>query len=243
MAPTKPVIITIDGPAGSGKSTLARGLARELGITYLSTGATYRALALKALRRGIDPEDAEKSAELARSVKIEFHPPRSENESDRVFLDGEDVTGQLDSNDVSMAASRISKHPAVRQALIRLQRDIAEKIMAERPHDGARFTGVVLEGRDTGTVVFPDADVKIFLDASLDERTRRRLADFDISQSNIENAKSQILSRDLSDKQREVSPLKPAPDAILIDNTNWKVEETLKRALEIVGKKISISGL
>ncbi len=229
MASRDFVIITIDGPAGSGKSTLARGLARELGLTYLSTGATYRALALKALREGIDPEDETRSAQLAANVQIDFHPAKPEEDTDRVILDGEDVTDQLSKNAVSKAASKISKHPEVRKALVRLQRGIAKRALEDH-----HLAGVVLEGRDTGTVVFPDADVKLYLDARLEERALRRLEDFDPGETNLKRAKAEILTRDISDMRRKVSPLKPAPDAIRIDNTNWEIGETLAHALGVV---------
>jgi cytidylate kinase len=235
-ADPRKVIITIDGPAGSGKSTLARGLARELGITYLNTGAMYRALALKALENRIDPSDEVKSVELAASTKIDFTGPDDSGECSEVFLDGQNVTGLITTNVVSRAASMISRHPGVREAMVRLQREIAEGQCNKKPQTApnAKINGVVIEGRDTGTVVFPDADVKIYLEASLEERAKRRLTDFHESEQNLEKVKTEIFNRDLSDLKRPVGALKPAPDAHTLDNTDWSRNKTLARALEIV---------
>ncbi len=240
MAKEKGYIITIDGPAGSGKSTLARGLARELGITYLSTGATYRALALESLREGIDPEDEIQSAELAGSVSIEFRHTGQTDEVDRVILNGEDVTEDLSSNEVSIIASKISKHPDVRKALVKIQRKMANAALCRQDDDSGGVPGVVLEGRDTGTVVFPDADVKFYLVATLDERAKRRMTDFDPGKATIEIAKVAILSRDISDIKREASPLVQAEDAIRLDNTGWEIEDTLSAALEIVRERLNL---
>jgi len=238
-SPSQKIIISIDGPAGSGKSTLARGLARELGITYLNTGATYRSLAIKALREGINPDNEIEAAELAATIRIEFEPAASSDVLGRVYVDGTDVSDQLERNDVSTTASRISRHPAVRKAMVELQRRMADQIChrgsAETGNDGI---GVVLEGRDTGTVVFPDAVVKIFLVASLEERARRRASDFADSDMTLEEMMDEIRRRDLTDAFRSVGPLRPADDAVIIDNTGWTKEETLNRALEIVRGKI-----
>jgi len=153
-------VVAIDGPAGSGKSTLARGLARALGFVFLDTGAMYRALALAAHRAGIDPDDAERLAQLAQQVDIRFE---ADGEAQRVLLDGADVSEAIRTPEISDLASRIAVHAGVRRAMVALQRALA-----------SQAHGVVAEGRDTTTVVFPDAAVKLYLDASPQERARRR---------------------------------------------------------------------
>ncbi|MFH1675799.1 MAG: (d)CMP kinase [bacterium] len=235
------IIITIDGPAGSGKSTLARGLAHELGLVYLNTGATYRALALKAVNLGIDLDNESETASLAHKTDIAFKTSGPDKENQCVFLDGQDVTDAIGKNEISIAASRISRHTLVREAMVELQRRIAEEECArgnEEHSSEKKISGVVAEGRDTGTVVFPDANVKLFLIASPDERARRRIHDFTDNEANLEKARAEISKRDLMDTTRDASPLKPAPDAIFIDNTGWEREETLAHALEIIRKKI-----
>ena len=235
------IIITIDGPAGSGKSTLARGLAHELGLVYLNTGATYRALALKALRLGIDLDDENETASLAHKTDIAFKTSGPDKENQHVFLDSRDVTGEIDKNEISIAASRISRHKKVREAMVELQRRIAEEECKSGTGDNSRrgrLSGIVAEGRDTGTVVFPNANVKLFLVASPDERAKRRLHDFSGNEADFENAKAEILKRDMMDTTREASPLKPAHDAIFLDNTGWEKEETLSHTLEVIEKFI-----
>lgn len=235
------LIITIDGPAGSGKSTLARNLARALGITYLDTGATYRALALKALREGISLDNESEAAGLVSRVEIAFQPAVPGEMSGHVFLDDEDVTDQLFNNEVSIAASRISRHPSVRNELVNLQRRMAEEICSQGDsEDRNGLAGVVVEGRDTGTVIFPNATVKIFLVASLEERARRRAGDFRGKQVSLEEIMAQLKARDESDMGRPVGPLKPAPDAIIIDNTSMTQSQTLQAALEIILKRVSL---
>jgi len=231
MTPENHFIIAIDGPAGCGKSTLAKGLARELGLTYLDTGATYRAIALRALENIIDPYDLEATTKLAHDVVIDFIPDDFGESEGRVMLDGVDVTDLIRTSEVSEAASVISKNPNVRHALVRVQRVISDRLFAS----GAR--GIAVEGRDIGTVVFPDAKVKIFLTASLDERTKRRMTDSGEDPNiyrHFQDMKATILARDISDQTREASPLKPARDAILIDNTSWSPQETLQHVLGIV---------
>ena len=232
------VIITIDGPAGSGKSTLARGLADELGITYLDTGSTYRALAIKALREGVDFEDEIETAKIAVRLNIAFKPAHEGEKKARVFLDGSEITDRLSYNEVSVAASKISRHPRVRGAMVELQRRLAEiEILAEADHP-SRLVGVVAEGRDTGTVVFPDATVKIFLIASLETRAQRRLPDFEGKNMTLEDIMAAIEARDHSDEGRISGPLKQAVDAVTLDSTNNTQEQTLKQALNIVRGKL-----
>jgi cytidylate kinase len=232
------IVITIDGPAGSGKSTLARNLARALNITYLDTGATYRALAIKALREGANPDSEIIAARLAKAVHIEFKPSKAEKDGACVCLDGEDITGQLSANEVSVAASKLARHPAVREVMVDLQRRMAEEICCSEREDGGELVGVVAEGRDTGTVVFPDADVKIFLVASLEERAKRRAPDFGDGTFRVEYLMEIIKERDLRDASRPVGPLKAAEDAVMLDNTGCTMEETLGKAMEIVRGKV-----
>jgi CMP/dCMP kinase len=232
--PPRKVIITIDGPAGSGKSTLARSLANELGITYLDTGSTYRALAIKALRESIDFDDEAGTAQLAVRLNISFKPAHDGEKKARVFLDGSEITDHLSNNEVSVAASKISRHPRVRGAMVELQRRLAEiEILAEAEHP-SRLAGIVAEGRDTGTVVFPDATVKIFLIASLETRARRRLPDFEGKNMSLEDIMAAIEARDHSDEGRITGPLIQAVDAIALDSTNNTPEQTLRQALKIV---------
>lgn len=213
-------VVAIDGPAGSGKSTLARGLARALGFVFLDTGAMYRALALAAQRAGIDPDDAERLAQLAQQVDIRFE---ADGEAQRVLLDGEDVSEAIRTPEISDLASRIAVHAGVRRAMVALQRALA-----------SAAHGVVAEGRDTTTVVFPDAAVKLYLDASPQERARRR--QHQLQQQGIDASYEQvlqaILERDARDAARADSPLRIADDALVIQNDGWSKEQTFEYALQ-----------
>jgi len=212
-------VIAIDGPAGSGKSTLAQGLARALGFVFLDTGAMYRALALAAQRAGIDPDDAERLAQLAQQIDIRFE---ADGEAQRVLLDGADVSEAIRTPEISDLASRIAVHAGVRRAMVALQRALA-----------SAAHGVVAEGRDTTTVVFPDAAVKLYLDASPQERARRR--QHQLQQQGIDAPYEQvlqaILERDARDAARADSPLRIADDALVIQNDGWSKEQTLEYAL------------
>ena len=215
MNPNLKKIITIDGPAGAGKSTLAKELARRLNWIYLDTGALYRAMALTALRRGLDPGRKDEAEELARNINLTATP---KPEGTAIMVDDEDVTDLLRSPEVSRQAAVISAWPGVRQALLGLQRELGDK------------GGVVAEGRDMGTVVFPDAGLKLFLHASPEERAARRFKELaakgeDIS---LEKVLSDICARDEADCSRPVSPLKKAPEAVTIDSTNLDQEAVLK---------------
>jgi cytidylate kinase len=219
---SKPFIIAIDGPSGAGKSTLGRRLARELGLLYIDTGAMYRAVALAAAAAGVNASDAEAVAEVARraAIRLEGTP-----ESLRVFLDGRDVSEEIRGEAVGRDASVVSAVPEVRRELVRRQREMGE-----------RGGGVVLDGRDIGTVVFPSADVKFFLTAVPEARARRRLDEErarSASQS-FEETLADINDRDRRDATRDDSPLAIADDAVVIDTTELSVEEVFQRMLRAV---------
>lgn len=215
-------VVAIDGPAGAGKSTIARHLARHYGLLNLETGAMYRAFALKALRLDVPLDDPAALAQLAEETEISLEPGEDEN---RVLLDGEDVTGQIRNQTVTDAASRVSVFPPIRAAMVKRQQAMGEK------------GGVVMEGRDIGTVVFPHAEVKIFLDAAPEVRGMRRYDQ--IGQSGHQGAKPipppdevirDLRARDERDRNRADSPLKVAPDAFLLDSTNLTLDEAVKAA-------------
>lgn len=220
-------VVAIDGPAGAGKSTLARHLARHYGLLNLETGAMYRALALKALRAHIPLDDAAALERLAAETEIQLEPDGNEN---RVLLDGEDVTGHIRNQMVTDAASRVSIFPAVRAGMVKRQQQMAAK------------GGVVMEGRDIGTVVFPDAEVKIFLDAAPEVRGMRRYDQ--IGQQGRPPAPPEDVIRDLRarderDRNRADSPLRPATDAFILDSTNLSLDEALKAAESAVDRWLS----
>lgn len=211
-------VVAIDGPAGAGKSTIARHLARRFGLFNLETGAMYRAFALKALRAGTSLDDPSALKCLADDTVICLEPGEDEN---RVLLDGEDVTGQIRNQMVTDAASRVSVFPPIRAAMVRRQQEMGAK------------GGVVMEGRDIGTVVFPDAEVKIFLDAAPEVRGMRRydqIGQQGRSPQQPEEVIRDLRARDERDRNRADSPLKPAPDAILLDSTNLTLEEVVRAA-------------
>jgi len=222
------VIVAIDGPAGAGKSTVARHLARHFGLLNLETGAMYRAFALKALRVGAPLDDGSGLEALASTTAIRLEPGENEN---RVMLDGEDVAGLIRNQMVTDAASRVSVFPAIRAWMVRLQQDL-----------GAQG-GVVMEGRDIGTVVFPHADVKIFLDAAPEVRGMRRFDQMGANPANAqpvqpEEVLRELHARDERDRNRADSPLKPAPDAVLLDSTHMTLEEVVEAAEKIVAAQL-----
>jgi cytidylate kinase len=221
-------VVAIDGPAGAGKSTLAAHLARRFGFLNLETGAMYRALALKAIENDLDLDDEASLLALCGQTKITLEPVRDGN---RVLLDGMDVSRRVREGDVTAAASRASVHPLVREWMVAQQRAL-----------GAAG-GVVMEGRDIGTAVFPDAEVKIFLDAAPEERGNRRYRQV---ASNVHEAPAvteaaviaEMKERDARDRSRAQSPLKPAPDAVIVDSTGMSLDEVLARSEEIVRRVV-----
>lgn len=217
----KKIIVAIDGPSGAGKSTVAKSLARRLGYMYIDTGAMYRAVALRAKRDNVDINDSAALNSLCDSVKLEFVP---DNGGLRTILNGEDVSEAIRTPEMSMAASDISARKEVRQALLVLQRRMGEN------------GGVVLEGRDVGTVIFPNAEAKFFLDASLEERGKRRYKELAAKGMNVtlDQTIEEVRKRDLNDSSRDIAPLKKADDAVLVDSTGLSVEEVVERMIEFV---------
>jgi CMP/dCMP kinase len=213
------LVIAIDGPSGAGKSTAGRTLADRLGYVFLDTGAMYRALALQALRRGVALDDAESLAELARACRIDL-APRGEG----VRLDGEDVSAAIRTREVSAAASRVSVHREVRREMVARQRDMG------------RGGGVVLDGRDIGTAVFPDADVKFYVDADPAQRARRRHEELAAAgvDADLRAIEDEIRTRDQVDSTRSDSPLTRAPDAVHVDTTGLAPEAVVDRMLDVV---------
>jgi len=234
-AKRKRPVIAIDGPSGVGKSTLASRLAQALHFTNLDTGAMYRALALKALEEDMDFDDEASLGSLAERTQIALEPM---THIIRVQMDGQDVTTRIRGADVTQAASRVSVHPRVRAWMVARQREL-----------GANG-GVVMEGRDIGTKVFPDAEIKLFLDASERARGERRYLQQAAAkgssasvtgnaqlQSTPEQVLVQLHERDKRDRTREASPLEPAPDAVVLDTTTLTLEEVVARSLEIIDSR------
>lgn len=220
------MIVAIDGPAGSGKSTVAKALARRLGIGYLDTGAMYRSVALAAKRAGHSLDDDEAVASLARAVTIDLELTPPSDIPTRVTLDGADVTLAIRTPEIDAAVSEVARMPAVREAMVAQQRAVAT------------HGDLVAEGRDIGTVVFPDADVKVYLTADPETRARRRHAELaargEIVQEEAVHAG--IMARDHKDSSREASPLSVAPDAIELDTTGLGAEEVVDRVAAMVAR-------
>ena len=210
------MLVAIDGPAGSGKSSVARAVAGELGYIDLNTGAAYRAVALLALQEGVDLEDGDLLAEIARRVGLGAEGAR---------VDGSPVPEEdLRAPEVSAAASKVSAKPEVREVLLCVQREAAQEARGEG--------GAVVEGRDIGTVVLPEADLKIFLQAAPEERARRR-AHQTGRETELDRIREAIKKRDRQDSERETSPLKPAPDAVILDTTALSLDEVVSRVLDL----------
>jgi len=219
------IIVAIDGPAGAGKSTIARHLARHFGLLNLETGAMYRAFGLKALRRGVPLDDPSALQLLSAETTIRLEVGDTEN---RVLLDEEDVTGLIRNQMVTDAASRVSIFPPVRAWMVRLQQQLGAE------------GGIVMEGRDIGTVVFPNAEVKIFLDAAPEVRGMRRFDQLGPAPAQQpEEVIRDLRSRDQRDRNRADSPLRPAPDAVLLDSTHMTLDEAVKAAEAIVDERLA----
>ncbi|MBQ3999438.1 MAG: (d)CMP kinase [Oscillospiraceae bacterium] len=219
--------IAIDGPAGAGKSSIAKAAAKELGFIYVDTGALYRAIGLSALRNGIDIQDREGINRLLEVTKVDLGYVDGEQ---RVFLNGDDVSGQIRTEEVSMAASAVSAQPEVRAFLLDLQRDLARK------------NDVVMDGRDIGTVVLPDAGCKIFLTASAEERAMRRYKQLleKGEKADYEAVLEDLRKRDYNDTHREIAPLKLADDGIEIDTTELDLEGSIRKVIETAKEKLGI---
>ena len=215
------LVIAIDGPAGAGKSTVAARLARQLGYVNIESGAMYRALALKSIENDVSFEDERALVALAVDSKITLEPTLQGN---RVLLDGQDVSERIREADVTEAASRVSVHPGVREWMVARQREL-----------GAAG-GVVMEGRDIGTKVFPGAEVKIFLDADPSVRGERRFKQQGAAERS-EAVLKELRERDRRDRERAVSPLEPAADAVVIDSTRLSIDEVLARIAQVVAEK------
>ena len=222
--PSRKLIIAIDGPAGSGKTTIASRLARKLGYVNLESGGMYRALALKAIEWDTSFDDQAALLKLAQDSRIQLEPSLGGN---RVLLDGRDVSLRVRETDVTEAASRVSVHPKVREWMVARQREM-----------GAGG-GVVMEGRDIGTKVFPQADVKVFLDAHPTVREQRRLEQMKAQGPSAAALAAELRERDHRDRTRAVSPLVPAPDAVILDSSNLSEDDVLRRLEELVQEKLA----
>lgn len=218
------LIIAIDGPAGAGKSTIASRLARKLGYVNLESGAMYRALALKAIQRDVSFDDEAALVNLTRDARIKLEPTLRGN---RVLLDGLDVSDRVRETDVTEGASRVSVHPKVREWMVARQQTMGEG------------GGVVMEGRDIGTKVFPHADVKIFLDADPVVREQRRLQQHQLRGSAAQTTAAELRDRDHRDRTRAASPLQAASDAVIVDSTGLSEEQVFQKISDLVQKKLS----
>ncbi len=223
------LIVTIDGPAGSGKSTVARLLAERLDATFLDTGAMYRAITLAAVRDGVELSDEGQLVAVMERHRFDFEAVQGKM---FVSIDGQDVTEAIRDSDLTAKVRFAAAAPRVRERLVRMQRAFA-----------ARHARIVTEGRDQGTVVFPDANVKFYLTAHVRERARRRKAELDVKglPADLEQIRQAIEARDRSDENRAVGPLKPAPDAVLIDTTDLSIAQVVERVYQYVEERCSRS--
>ncbi|MCG7489478.1 (d)CMP kinase [Vibrio sp. Of14-4] len=220
-------VVTVDGPSGAGKGTLCMLLANKLGFQLLDSGAIYRVLALAAIHHGVDLESEDALVPLATHLDVQFI---AEGELVKVILEGEDVSGELRKEETGMAASKVAAFPRVREALLRRQRSFAI---------GA---GLIADGRDMGTIVFPHAEAKIFLDASAEERAHRRLKQLQDKGINVKfgDLLCEIQERDDRDRNRPVAPLRPADDALLLDSTTMSIDEVVGKALQYIESKLAV---
>ena len=222
------LIITIDGPAGAGKSTVSKALARKLSFVYLDTGALYRAVAYKVLNEGILPDDEKALSDLCGRMKIYL---KNVDGNLNVIIDGENVTEKIRNEEVGLLASRVSAIPVVRKTLLSIQREVGER------------GGIVAEGRDMGTVVFPDADCKFYLDANVEERVKRRYKEL-IARGNsadYEETERDLHVRDRQDQEREIAPLMASRDAMIVDSTNISVPEVVEKMMSIIKSHLSFN--
>ncbi len=217
--------VAIDGPGGAGKSTSARAAAKEMGYIYVDTGALYRAVGVNALRKNIDTKDKTAVAASLEGISVDLV---FENGEQKVLLNGEDVSVEIRTPPASMAASDVSAVPAVRAFLFDLQRDIASR------------NNCIMDGRDIGTVVLPDARVKIFLTASAEERAQRRFKELQAKGSTVsyQAVLDELIERDYNDSHREIAPLKPAEDSVLLDTTGVSLEEQVQKIISIIKEKV-----
>ncbi|MFM2657898.1 (d)CMP kinase [Vibrio owensii] len=219
-------VVTVDGPSGAGKGTLCMLLAKKLGFQLLDSGAIYRVLALAAIHHGVDTESEDALVPLATHLDVQFV---AEGDLVKVILEGEDVSGELRKEDTGMAASKVAALPRVREALLRRQRAFETA------------PGLVADGRDMGTVVFQNAQAKIFLDASAEERANRRLKQLQDKGLDVRFADllSEIQERDDRDRNRPVAPLRPAEDALVLDSTSMTIDEVVEKALQYIESKLA----
>ncbi|MGI6254317.1 MAG: (d)CMP kinase [Acutalibacter sp.] len=217
--------VAIDGPAGAGKSSVAKAAAKILGFVYVDTGAIYRTIALYVLRQGVDPHDAAKVEALLPQIHVEMEYTE---QGQKMVLNGEDVTGLIRTPEVSMATSACAAIPAVRAYLLKLQRDLAQK------------NNVLMDGRDIGTVVLPNAQLKVFLTASPEERARRRVAQLEEAGQPAEYQAilKDIQQRDYQDSHRETAPLRPAEDSVLVDTSEETFEQSVERLVNLVRERM-----
>ena len=220
----KHIIIAIDGPSASGKTTVSRLLSQELGVEHIDTGAMYRAFALFAMKNGADLDDEKSVEPLLKNFHVDF---KRDERGLRIFMNGIDVTEEIRKKEMGNAASRVSVHKAVRLKMVSIQRSIGRKM------------GGIFDGRDIGTFVFPDADLKIYLTASLEERAKRKLKEWREKgiDGTLEEAKRDVMERDKRDSERALAPLSKAEDAVEIDTTHLSPEEVIERILKILKEK------
>ncbi|AWI51351.1 (d)CMP kinase [Actinobacillus porcitonsillarum] len=220
----KNVIITVDGPSGAGKGTLCYALAQKLGFDFLDSGAIYRITALAATKKAIPLDDENALAEIGQNLDVQFIPQDGEV---NVILNSENVGDQIRTAEAGQNASKVAAFPKVRQALLQRQRDFASE------------KGLIADGRDMGTVVFPEAQIKLFLDASAEERAKRRVKQLQSKgfNANFDEILAEIKERDFRDRNRAVAPLVPAADALLLDSTNLSIDEVIQQALDYISSK------
>lgn len=217
----KRLIITIDGPAGVGKTTIARKLARRLNINHIDTGAMYRAFAYEVLRRGLSTESEDDCLEVLEDISIEYIPAITSYD---IFVGDKEVSDEIRTPDVTKGSSDVAVFVSVRKFMVKIQRELGEKY------------DIVIEGRDIGTYVFPDASHKFYLDANIEERVRRRMLqdDIEINDESFKRELEKLKARDSNDMQRDFAPLKPAEDAVIIDTTDLNVDEVMARIMSVV---------